>query len=112
MAFEVKIGELRHPIYFGKITKVKEDGFIVAKEFVSEFTSRAKIKHLYGKELWEAKSMQKEKTIKFIIRYDSRITYDYKITFNNTVYEIDDINNIDELNKWLEIKANVLIGDI
>ena len=55
--------------------------------------------------------MQKEKTIKFIIRYDSRITYDYKISFNNTVYEIDDIN-IDELNKWLEIKANVLIGDI
>ncbi|MFQ8920935.1 MAG: phage head closure protein [Clostridium paraputrificum] len=112
MAFEVKIGELRHPIYFGKIIKEKQDGFTSKKEFVSEFTSRAKIKHLYGKEFWEAKSMQKEKTIKFIIRYDSRITYDYRVSFNNTIYEIDDINNIDELNKWLEIKANVLIGDM
>lgn len=112
MAFEVKIGELRHPIYFGKITKVKEDGFIVAKEFVSEFTSRAKIKHLYGKEFWEAKAIQKEKTIKFIIRYDSRVTYKHRISFKNNIYEIDDINNVDELNKWLEIKANILVGDM
>ena len=45
------------------------------------------------------------KDIKGILTKRSNIEYDIE-------YLRKDINNIDELNKWLEIKANVLIGDI
>ena len=98
-------GELRHRITIQILeTVVNENGFEV-EEWMDFKTLWASIKNLHGREYFEAAAVQKENTVKFIIRYFSGIDTSMKIMFKGKSYNIIQIDNIKYENKFIEIKA-------
>ena len=76
------------------------------KPFKKAFAS---INNLYGKEFWNAKAVQSEKTVEFTLRYDKHLeildSKNYRILYNKKVYDIQFIDNKKYENTWLKIKA-------
>lgn len=99
------IGELKHRIIIQKpVIKINENGF--EGELYEDYkTVWSKIKNLNGKEYFEASAVQKEKTVKFMIRFIKDIDETMKISFQEKIYDISFIDNIKYENKYLEIKA-------
>lgn len=99
------IGDLKHRITFQILaTAINENGFEVS-EWKDYKTVWAKVLNLSGKEYFEAATINKEKTVKFIIRFVKGIDESMIINFENRRYNITDINNIRYENKYCEIKA-------
>lgn len=99
------IGELKHRINFQiLVTTINENGFEVS-EWQDYKTVWAKVLNLSGKEYFEAATINKEKTVKFIVRFVKGIDESMIINFENRRYNITDINNIRYENKYCEIKA-------
>ena len=99
------IGELKHRITFQVISNVvNENGFETenCENFIMVW---AKVTNLYGKEYFEAAAIQKEKTVKFIIRAIKGIDETMRILFKGKTYNIIFIDNIKYENKYIEIKA-------
>ena len=98
-------GELRHRITFQTLeTAVNENGFEV-EEWVDFKILWASIKNLHGREYFQAAAVQKENTVKFIIRYFDGLDTSMKILFKGKHYNITSIDNIRYENKFIEIKA-------
>ena len=98
-------GELRHRITLQKFTTtVNENGF-EEESWIDFKTLWASISNLHGREYFEAAAVQKENTVKFIIRYFSGIDTSMKIMFKGKSYNIIQIDNIKYENKFIEIKA-------
>ena len=98
-------GELRHRITFQKFTTtVNENGFEV-EEWVNFKTLWASVSNLHGREYFQAAAVQKENTVKFVIRYIPGIDTSMKILFKGNHYDITSIDNIRYENKFIEIKA-------
>lgn len=105
------IGDLKHRITFQVlVTTINENGFEVS-EWKDYKTVWAKVLNLSGKEYFEAATINKEKTVKFIIRFVKSIDESMIINFEDRRYNITDINNIRYENKYCEIKA-LEINDI
>ncbi|WP_139904004.1 phage head closure protein [Clostridium thermarum] len=101
----MKIGEFRHRISVRKpVVEVSENGFEV-EAYETYKTLWAKVANLHGKEYFEAAAIQKEKTVKFIVRAIKSIDENMKIEFNGKLYNITFIDNIKYENKYMEIKA-------
>lgn len=99
------IGSLKHRITFQiLVTAINENGFEVS-EWKDYKTVWAKVLNLSGKEYFEAATINKEKTVKFIIRFIKDIDESMIIDFEGRKYNITDINNIRYENKYCEIKA-------
>ena len=99
------IGSLKHRITFQiLVTAINENGFEVS-EWQDYKTVWAKVLNLSGKEYFEAATINKEKTVKFIIRFVKGIDESMMIDFEGRKYNITDINNIRYENKYYEIKA-------
>lgn len=99
------IGDLKHRITFQKlITTINENGFEVS-EWQDYKTVWSKVLNLSGKEYFEAAAINKEKIVKFIIRFIKGIDESMMINFEDRKYNITDINNIRYENKYCEIKA-------
>lgn len=98
-------GELRHRIKLQKLeTRVNENGF-EEEEWVDFKILWASIKNLHGREYFQAAAVQKENTVKFIIRYIPELDTSMKILFKNKHYDITSIDNIRYENKYIEIKG-------
>ena len=98
-------GELRHRIRLQKLeTVVNENGF-EEEEWIDHKKVWASIKNLHGREYFEAAAVQKENTVKFIIRYLPGIDTSMKILFKGKNYDITSIDNIRYENKYIEIKG-------
>lgn len=101
-------GELRHRITIKKLKKIKVNGFDDVK-WEDYKTVWAGVNNLFGKEYWEAKAIQSENTIEFVIRFSKDVgilnSKEYRIVFNNKIYNITFVDNIKYQNKWLKIKA-------
>lgn len=99
------IGDLKHRITFQVLgTDVNDNGFEVSS-WQEHITVWAKVLNLSGKEYFEAATINKEKTVKFIIRFIKGIDENMMISFEDRRYNITDINNIRYENKYCEIKA-------
>lgn len=98
-------GELRHRITLQKFTStVNENGF--EEEMWIDFkTVWASVSNLHGREYFEAAAVQKENTVKFIIRYTKDLDTSMKIAFKGKSYNIIQIDNIKYENRFIEIKA-------
>ena len=93
------IGSLKHRIIFQiLVTVINENGFEVS-EWQDYKTVWAKVLNLSGKEYFEAATINKEKTVKFIIRFIKDIDESMIINFEGRKYNITDINNIRYENK-------------
>ena len=98
-------GELRHRIKLQKLeTVVNENGF-EEEEWVDLKTLWASISNLHGREYFQAAAVQKENTVKFVIRYIPGIDTSMKILFKGKHYDITSIDNIRYENKFIEIKG-------
>ncbi len=107
----MEIGKRNKRIEFGMF-KVKTNNGIREKKWHSEFRSWAAVNNLYGREFWEAKAQQSEKTVKFNCRYDRRINPKLYIKLNENFYEIvGEPDNIGYKNIEVEIKAKILERD-
>ncbi len=101
----VMIGELKHRITFEKlITVVNENGF-ETEEWKEYKVVWAKVSNLSGREYFQAATINKEKIVKFLVRFFENITEDMRIRFDERQYDIVAIDNIKYENKYLEIKG-------
>ena len=99
------IGHLKHRITLQKlITTTNENGFS-EESYVDDKELWASIRNLYGKEFYEAAAVQKEMTVKFIIRVTSDLDETMRILFKGKIYNITSIDNIRYENKYIEIKT-------
>ena len=99
------IGHLKHRITLQKlITTTNENGFS-EESYVDYKEVWASIRNLYGKEFYEAAAVQKEMTVKFIIRVTSDLDETMRILFKGKIYNITSIDNIRYENKYIEIKT-------
>ncbi|MTI71086.1 MAG: head-tail adaptor protein [Firmicutes bacterium] len=101
----MSIGDLRHKIIFQKLfSSINQNGFEIEnwQQVKSVWSS---VKNLHGKEYFEAAKVQREKTVKFIIRFNSEIDETMRIVFKGKYYNITSIDNIKYENKYIEIKA-------
>lgn len=85
-----------------------ENGFEV-EEWTDFKTVWASVNNLFGKEYWEAKTIQAEKTIEFKIRYSKDLkdlnTKKYRIMWDNRIFDITFIDNVKYQNNFLKIKG-------
>ena len=101
----MSIGELRHRMTFQKpVISTNENGFEI-ETFENYKTVWSKVSNLSGREYFEAAAVQKEKTVKFLIRAGVDIDETLRILFNDKIYNIIFIDNINYKNKYIEIKA-------
>ena len=101
----MSIGELRHRITFQKpVISTNENGFEI-ETYENYKTVWAKVSNLSGKEYFEAAAIQKEKTVKLLIRAGVNVDESMRIFFNEKNYNIIFIDNINYRNKYIEIKA-------
>lgn len=109
--FKVDIGKLNKRISIGHFQKlINENGFPETK-FIEDYKSWASISNLYGKEFYEAATVQHEDDVKFIIRYNPNIGYKNVIKYGEDIYNIIHIDNVEFDNRWLVIKAKILDKD-
>jgi len=96
---------MKHRITFQKlILATNENGFEIAswQEFKTVWS---KVSNLYGREYYQAASVQEEQTVKFTIRYLKGLTANMRILFEDRQYDIISIDNIKYEGKYIEIKA-------
>lgn len=97
--------ELRHRITFQKLqSEISDNGFEI-EAWIDFKTVWAKAANIHGKEYFEAAAVQKENTVKFLIRYTDGIDADMRILFKGKQYNITAIDNIRYANKFIEIKG-------
>lgn len=99
------IGELKHRITFQVLSSVVNENGFETENYEDLKTVWAKVTNLHGKEYFEAATIQKEKTVKFIIRAIEGLDESMKILFQGRNYNITFIDNIKYENKYIEIKA-------
>ena len=101
----MSIGELRHRITIQRVAiTTNENGYEVeSPELVKEVW--AKISNLHGSELFAAKMVQADNTVKFTFRYISGLDQTMQIIFQDKVYNITSIDNIKYRNEYIEIQA-------
>ncbi len=97
--------ELKYRITFQKLQSVVNDNGFEIEEWIDFKNVWAKVANLHGKEYFEAAAVQKENTVKFVIRYTDGIDADMRILFKGKQYNITSIDNIKYANKFIEIKA-------
>lgn len=96
---------MKHRITLQRFSSlVNENGF-ETEIYENYRTVWAAISNLSGKEYFEAAAVQREKTVKFLIRATSDVDETMRILFQGNHYNITSIDNIQYENKYIEIKA-------
>ncbi|OLS02556.1 phage head closure protein [Tissierella creatinophila] len=99
------IGELKHRITLQTLEAIVNENGFEEEQWIDFKTLWASIKNLHGREYFQAATVQKENTVKFIIRYLPGIDTSMKILFKDKHYNITSIDNIRYENRFIEIKA-------
>lgn len=101
----MEIGSLNKRITIEELKiNINENGFEV-EEWIDFKTVWAGVSNLYGREYFDAASVQMENTVKFVIRYLPGIDTSMRILFKGKHYNITSIDNIKYRNRFIEIKA-------
>ena len=69
------------------------------------------VNNLSGKEYWEAKQVNAETELDFVIRYCSEVsaidTEHFRILFRGNIYNITFVDNVQYKNKTVKIRADL-----
>lgn len=103
-------GELRHKISFLKKALIDTAKGGSKEDWPVYVTCRAAIENLNSREYFEARAVNAENNVKFIIRYKSGLTTDMKLIYNSQEYNITDINDVGDLHRWMIIMATAVVG--
>ncbi|KNF07009.1 phage head-tail adaptor, putative, SPP1 family [Gottschalkia purinilytica] len=79
------------------------------KDEIVHKTVWASVRHLRGKEFYQAAQVQAENTLVFNCRYFKGLEQSMQIKYNNKIYNIVHINNLYERNSEYEIQAKEVI---
>ncbi|GIW49014.1 MAG: head-tail adaptor [Caloramator sp.] len=101
----MNIGDMRHRIIILKPVKITDDNGFETETYENFKTVWASISNLYGREYFEAATLNAEKTVKFTIRYIDGIDNSMRISFKGKQYEITFIDNIKYENRFIEIRG-------
>lgn len=101
----MKIGDLRNRITLQKYIETTDEEGFSTQEWQDVATVWASVENLYGREYWQAATVQAENTVKFIIRYRKEIDNAMRINFQDKLHNIISIDNIKYKNEYIEIKA-------
>lgn len=70
----------------------------------------AKVEYLKGKEFWEAKAVNTETTVRFIIRHRKSIGNDMRVLYDNKFYNITSVMPLDNTRKWLVVLGSEVVN--
>lgn len=105
----MNVGELKNRITIQKREKLVDESGYKSETWIDYCNLWCAIKELYGKELYEAMAVKMENTLKFIVRYNKKLsdinTKDFRVIMkkNNGVIKFYDINHIDYMNYGREL---------
>jgi len=103
-------GRMRHKITIQKRTVAFSLGENT-ESWVTYLTPRAEIGNKIGRESFQARQEQSNKTVGMRLFYCSALglmnTRDYRISFNGNIYDIEDIDNVRFENKEVVITASL-----
>lgn len=103
----MNIGEMRDRITILKRKEAEGPVKPLDDRAFEEFcTIWAKTEYLKGREFWNAKAVNAETTIRFIVRYRADILPDMRIRFDNRIYNITAVMPLDNTRHWTMIHAN------
>lgn len=81
-------------------------------KWVDFYSCAAYANNLSGKEYWEAKQVNAESELNFLIRYCSEVseldTEHYRILFRGKLYNISFADNVQYKNKTVKIRASLI----
>lgn len=81
-------------------------------KWVDFYSCAAYVNNLSGKEYWEAKQVNAESELNFVIRYCSEVsgldTEHYRILFRGKLYNISFADNVQYKNKTIKIRASLI----
>jgi len=104
----MNIGEMRDRITFQE--KVYSlDSPYVSNTYSNYTTVWAKVEYLNGREYWNAKAVNAEQTVRFIIRYRNDITTKMRVAYNSMLYDITAVQPLDNKKQWLVVVAKEVI---
>ncbi len=106
----MRAGTLRHKIIFQKKANIKDATGQAKETWQNEFTTKASIQTISGKEEFLSNQNFQTMTHKLRVRYSKLINSKQRILFGNRVFEIISAPmNIFEKNKELEILVKEIV---
>lgn len=108
----IHAGDLRHRVSF-LAQKITVEHGITKERWETVCTCWAAISPLSGREYFEAAAVNREDTVRFVIRFQKDITADMLLRFQGADYNIESILNPEMRNVRLEIMARSVtpVGD-
>lgn len=101
-------GDLRHKIVVKQREITVDENGKPHEDWVTFKEVFAKVKNLHGREFWEARAVNAETTVKFVVRFIVGLLPDMRIEFGGKFYEIIAIDDIEYKKRWMEIKGKVI----
>lgn len=105
----MEIGKFNQKIIIQKKTIISDNIGNQTEKWINFHECWAEVNGVYGREYWQARQANEEKTINFKIRCCKKIEYlnstDFRIFFRNANYDIQVVNNEFFGDKFLRIKA-------
>jgi len=102
--------EMRDRITF-QVPKIEESPVKSLEPQYDDFvTVWAKVEYLKGREFWEAKAVNAETIVRFIIRYRKNISNDMRVFYDNKFYDITSVMLLDNTRKWLVVLGSEVVN--
>ena len=101
---------LRNRVEFLHRVVTVEHG-ISKERWETAFTCWCGVEPLSGREFWEAAAINREKEVRFTIRYRKDVSAEMRIRLDGTVYDITSILDKNSRHEALEILARTVTQD-
>ena len=101
----IQAGKLRHKISIQSKASTRNGYNEVDDTWSTDFTTRASITPLSGRELTEAQQVNSEVTHKVVTRYREPVSSAQRILFGSRIFHIVSVINPEERNGELQITA-------
>lgn len=106
----MRMEEMRDRITF-QVPKIEESPVKSLEPQYDDFvTVWAKVEYLKGREFWEAKAVNAETIVRFIIRYRKNISNDMRVFYDNKFYDITSVMLLDNTRKWLVVLGSEVVN--
>lgn len=97
----MRMEEMRDRITFQTLKIEESPVKSLAPKYDDFVTVWAKVEYLKGREFWEAKAVNAETTVRFIIRYRKDIKNDMRVLYDKKFYNVTSVMQLDNTGKWL-----------
>ncbi len=103
------IEKLKHRITLQRLVSMVNSNGFEEQSWVDVASVWAGASNLHGREFFAAAAVQRENTIKFLIRYFPSVDQSMRIFFRGKQYDIIAIDNIKHENRYMEIQTEEVI---